>query len=233
MMRRKLVLFDIDGTLISPSPLARQILAEAVSQFLGRTIELSFYEVAGFTDPIIVRNALVSHGGDGQPSKREIDTILEHFLRMVEERFPVANAVKVFPGAKELVKACEEEGWVPALLTGNMERGARVKLAGTNMWDLFAFGVFGGDGNAREDLPWVARERAWDVLHEAFLPEHTLLVGDTPNDARIAYGNRIASMIVCRRDEEDWRQAIEQEKPTWMVEDFDDVPGLISMMKNG
>ncbi|MFC1483839.1 HAD family hydrolase [Candidatus Neomarinimicrobiota bacterium] len=233
MMHKKLVLFDIDGTLISPGPLARQILAEAVSQFLGRMIELSFYEVAGFTDPIIVRNALVRHSNDGQPSKRDIDTILEHFLCLVEERFPAENSVKVFPGAEELVKACTMEGWVPALLTGNMERGARVKMADTNMWDLFAFGVFGGDGNAREDLPWVARERAWDVLHEAFLPEHTILVGDTPNDARIGNINRVPSMIVCRRDEADWRKAIEQENPTWLVEDFGDVPGLISMMKNG
>jgi phosphoglycolate phosphatase-like HAD superfamily hydrolase len=106
-------------------------------------------------------------------------------------------------------------------------------MADTNMWDLFAFGVFGGDGNAREDLPWVARERAWDALHEAFLPEHTILVGDTPNDARIGNINRVPSMIVCRRDEADWRQAIEQENPTWLIEDFGDVPGLISMMKNG
>jgi phosphoglycolate phosphatase-like HAD superfamily hydrolase len=233
MMHRKLVLFDIDGTLISPGPLARQILAEAVSQFLGRTIELSFYEVAGFTDPIIVRNALVRHGTDGQPSKRDIDTILEHFLSLVEERFPVSNAVKVFPGAEEFVRACIAEDWVPALLTGNMERGARVKLAGTNLWDLFIFGVFGGDGNARDDLPWLAREKAWDVLHEAFLPEHTILVGDTPNDARVAKMNQIESMIVCRRDEADWRQAIEQQSPTWLVEDFGNVSDLISMMKNG
>lgn len=232
-MRRKLVLFDIDGTLISPGPLARQILAEAVSHFLGRTIELSFYDVAGFTDPIIVRNALARYGGNGQPSKRDIDTVLEHFLGLVEERFPTENSVKVFPGAEELVKACQWEGWVPALLTGNMERGARVKLAGTNLWELFAFGVFGGDGNAREDLPWVARERAWDVLHEAFLPDHMILVGDTPNDARIANMNRIDSMIVCRRDEADWRQAIDQENPTWLVEDFSDVPSLISMMNSG
>jgi phosphoglycolate phosphatase len=232
-MRRKLILFDIDGTLISPGPLARQILAEAVSHFLGRKIELSFYEVAGFTDPIIVRNALVLHGNDGQPRKQDIDSILSHFLSMVEERFPASKSVRVFPGAMELVKSCKAEKWVPALLTGNMEGGARVKLADTGLWDLFAFGVFGGDANSREDLPWVARERAWDVLHESFLPEHTILVGDTPNDARIAKMNRISAMIVCRRDEPDWRQAIEQQKPTWLVEDFSDVPGLISMMKNG
>ena len=232
-MSRKLVLFDLDGTLISPGTLARETLAEAVSHFLGRTVELTFYEVAGFTDPIIVRNALVRHGGDGQPSKRDIDAILDSFLDLVEQRFPAAKTVKVFPGAEELVRACQDENWVPALLTGNMERGARAKMANTNLLDLFAFGVFGDDGNSREDLPWVAREKAWDILHESFLPEQMILVGDTPNDARIASMNTINALIVCRREEADWRQAIKRYNPAWMVEDFMDVPALISMMKSG
>jgi len=231
MVRRKLILFDVDGTLISPGPIPRQALGEALSHFLGRKVRLTFHDVAGLTDPIIIRNALVRHGADSPPSNGDISTVLEHFLTIEEERLPASNDVRIFPGAEALVRACLAENWVPALLTGNMERGARVKLAPTGLWDLFAFGVYGGDGNTREDLPWVAWERAWDALHEFFHPADTILIGDTPNDARIARLNDISSLIVCRREEAEWRQAIEAQHPTWLVNEFDDVPGLIRLMR--
>lgn len=231
MARRRLILFDVDGTLLSPGPIPRQALGEALSHFLGRKIELTFHDVAGLTDPIIIRNGLVRYGTGSPPSNHDISTVLEHFLTLEEERLPASGDVKVFPGAEALVRACLAENWVPALLTGNMERGARVKLARTGLWDLFAFGVYGGDGNAREDLPWVARERAWDVLHESFHPPDTILIGDTPNDARIARLNDISCLIVCRREEAAWRQAIEAQRPTWLVNGFDDVPGLVRLMK--
>ncbi len=231
MIRRKLVLFDIDGTLLSPGLIPRQALAEALSHFLGRQVELTFHDVAGLTDPIIIRDALVRHGTDHPPSNGDINTVVEHFLTIEEERLPASDDVRVFPGAEALVRACLAENWVPALLTGNMERGARVKLAPTGLWELFAFGVYGGDGNAREDLPWIAWERAWDVLHESFRPADTILIGDTPNDARVARLNGIASLIVCRREEAEWRRAIEAEQPAWLVDGFDDVPGLIRLMK--
>ncbi|UCD36828.1 MAG: HAD family hydrolase [Fidelibacterota bacterium] len=231
MARKKLVLFDIDGTLISPGPIPRLALSEAISHFLGRRVELVFLDVAGLTDPTIIRNALIKHGSNDYQTNGDISGILEHFLALVEERLPATDDVRVFPGAQALVEACAMETWVPALLTGNVERGARLKLASTGLWDLFAFGVFGDDGNAREDLPWVARERAWDVLHEAFLPTDILLVGDTPNDARIARLNDVDSLIVCRRDDAAWRLAIEAESPTWLVDNFEDVPGLIRLIK--
>ncbi|MFQ6030212.1 MAG: HAD family hydrolase, partial [Dehalococcoidia bacterium] len=160
-----------------------------------------------------------------------VNRILDHFLALMEEQLPYSSDVQVYPGAEELVVACKEEGWGTALLTGNMERGARAKLARTGLWDRFDFGVFGGDGNRREDLPWVARERAWDVLHESFRPENMVLVGDTPNDARVARLSGTRSLIVCRRDEDEWRQAIKHEQPTWLVDGFDDVPGLIQLIK--
>ncbi|UCH09287.1 MAG: haloacid dehalogenase-like hydrolase [Fidelibacterota bacterium] len=231
MSGRKLILFDIDGTLITPGPIPRRAMAEAISHFLGSSIELSFYDVAGLTDPVIIRNAIGRHDAKMTTTDGEIEAILDHFLGLVEQRLPPSNEVRVFPGAEELVRACQQEGWVAALLTGNMERGARIKLASTGLWDLFAFGVYGGDGNARVDLPWVARERAWDMLQESFRPTDTILIGDTPNDARVAQQNNIASLIVCRREESEWRQAIEAEKPTWLVKDFDDVPHLIKLMR--
>ena len=231
MACRKLILFDVDGTLLSPGPIPRQALNESISHFLGSKVEITFHDVAGMTDPTIIRNALARHGTGSPPSNGDISTVLEHFLTIEEERLPASGDVRVFPGAEALVRACLAEDWVPALLTGNMERGARVKLARTGLWELFAFGVYGGDGNAREDLPWIAHERAWDVLHESFPPADTILIGDTPNDARVARLNDMSSLIVVRRPEPEWRRAIEGEQPTWLVDGFEDVPGLIRLMK--
>lgn len=227
----KLILFDIDGTLITPGPIPRQALGEAISYFLKRKVELTFHEVAGLTDPIIIRNALVRYGVDPTPTSGDIKGVLEHFLNLVEDRLHDCDDVQIFPGAEALVRACRSESWVPALLTGNVERGARAKLTRTGLWELFAFGIYGDDGNTREDLPWIAREQAWEVLNESIPPADTILVGDTPNDARIARLNRIKSLIVCRRQEAEWRQAIEAEQPTWIVEGFDDIPALIQLMR--
>ncbi len=227
----KLILFDIDGTLITPGPIPRQALGEAISHFLKRKVELTFHEVAGLTDPIIIRNALVRYGVNPTPTSNEVNTVLEYFLDLVEDRLRDSDDVQVFPGAEALVRACRSQNWIPALLTGNVERGARAKLAGTGLWDLFYFGVYGDDGNTREDLPWIAREQAWEVLNESFSPVNTILIGDTPNDAYVARLNGLNSLIVCRRKEAEWRQAIESEQPSWIVEGFDDVPALIQLMR--
>ncbi|MCH7497852.1 MAG: haloacid dehalogenase-like hydrolase [Candidatus Marinimicrobia bacterium] len=231
MRRRKLILFDIDGTLIAPGPVPRAALAEAISQAVGEPVTLTFLDVAGQTDPTIISNALARYRNGATHRDADVPRILEQFLRLVEERLPQAGPVRVFPGAEALVRACGDENWATALLTGNVQRGARLKLAGTGLWDLFAFGVFGDDGNTREDLPWIARERAWDTLHESFRPVDTVIIGDTPNDARIARLNGSASLIVCRRAGSEWRQAIKAEGPTWLVDGFDDVPALVNMMK--
>ena len=230
--RPKLILFDIDGTLVSPGTLARETMAVAVSDYLGHPVELSFHDVAGFTDPVIVRSALVRQGLSSDSLDGAVQTILNDYLQRIQECYPAYEAPFIFPGARELVLACQAEGWTTALLTGNLQPSARLKIERFDLWDLFAFGVFGDDGNAREDLPWIARERAWDALQLSFRTADTILIGDTPNDARIAALNGIASLIVCRRDEPEWRQAIQEQQPTWLVEDFEDIPELIRFMGN-
>ena len=232
MGRSKLILFDVDGTLLSPGPVPRQAMAEAIGGFVGAEISLGFHDVAGMTDPIIVRNALLRHGVADQGTRTDaVDGIIADYLLLLEKRLPSSNEVQVFPGAAELVEACKAEGWVTALLTGNVEAGARRKLARSGLWEEFAFGIFGDDGQTRDDLPWLARERAWEAVHEAYQPSDTILVGDTPDDARIARLSGQRSLIVCRRAEPEWRTAIEKEGPTWLVDNFDDVAGLIHLMK--
>ena len=231
MPRRRLILFDIDGTLISSGPVPRQCMAAAVGEHLMQKVELSFHDVAGSTDPIIVRQALLKYGNGAPIDEGAIGAIIERYLDLVETGLSPADSVRVFPGARELIEACRAAGWATAIMTGNVERGARIKLADTGLWELFAFGIFGDDGHKREDLPFVAAERAWDVLGEAYPAKMTVLVGDTPADARVARNAGMAGMVVCRRDDPDWRRAIEAERPTWLVDTLEETQQLIQWIK--
>ena len=231
MPRRRLILFDIDGTLISSGPVPRQCIAAAVSEHLKQEVELTFHDVAGSTDPIIVRQALLKFGDGASISEGIITAILERYLELLEAGLKQSGSVQVFPGARELIEASRAAGWATAIMTGNLEPGARIKLADTGLWELFDFGIFGDDGHKRDDLPFVAAERAWDVLGEAFPAAMTMLIGDTPADARVARNAGMAGMVVCRRDDPKWRRAIEAEQPTWLVDTLEDTEQLIQWMK--
>ncbi len=231
MPRRRLILFDIDGTLISSGPVPRHCIAAAVSEHLKQEVELTFHDVAGSTDPIIVRQVLLKYGNGASIDEGIITKILDRYLDLVETGLKQSASVQVFPGARELIEASRAAGWATAIMTGNLERGARIKLADTGLWELFDFGIFGDDGHTRDDLPFVAAERAWDVLGEAFPPETTILIGDTPADARVARNAGMAGMVVCRRDDPQWRMAIEAEQPTWLVDTLEETQQLIQWMK--
>jgi hypothetical protein len=114
-----------------------------------------------------------------------------------------------------------------------MKISAMIKLAECGLAEEFAFGVYGEDGNSREDLPWIARERAFETTGTAFNFEDMVLIGDTPNDARIANMHNIPSLIVCRRDDRNWKQAIVDEQPKWLVNDLCKTKELVNMIKKG
>lgn len=206
-------------------------MGEAIGSYLDKEVALSFHDVAGSTDLAIVRQALRRYGNSAQINSGSIEAVLSAYLELLEKRLPGSDDVKVYPGARELVSACREAGWATAIMTGNVERGARAKLAGTGLLEMFDFGIYGDDGHQREDLPFVAAERGWDVLAESFPPGVTTLIGDTPNDARVARMAGMANMIVCRREEPEWRAAIEAESPTWLVDSLADTDQLMAYLK--
>ena len=89
MNRRKLILFDVDGTLINPGPVPRQAMVEAIGGFVGEEISLGFHDVAGMTDRIIVRDALLRHDvADRSTREGAVDGIIADYLRLLEERLP-------------------------------------------------------------------------------------------------------------------------------------------------
>ncbi|MFQ6615509.1 MAG: HAD family hydrolase [Fidelibacterota bacterium] len=225
---KQLVLFDIDGTLIHPGTLARRLMNEAVARVSGVSPELEMEEVAGFTDPSIIRKALQKVQYDSGNLNPVVDRVLEDYLSRLKTEYASYDKPYLYGDAVALVHRCRDEGWQVGLLSGNLREGAVTKLSRFGLWKEFKFGVFGDDGANREDLLWRVPELAWDALGEAYTFERLVLVGDTPNDARIANMNGVRSLIVCRRPE--WKSRIEMESPTWLVDSFEKLDDIIGWM---
>lgn len=222
---KKLYLFDIDGTLLSPGPAARKSLNRAIAKVTGNPSDLQIEDVAGLTDPLIIRNVLRKNGHNGDITDK-VEEILAIYLEKFRKAYALSSEPFLYDDAMRFLDRIKSSGHAPALLTGNVRVGAEIKLGRFDLLPRFAFGVFGDDGEARSDLPWIARERAWGVLEESFRFEEMVIVGDTPNDARVAQEYGCESIIVCRREE--WRQEIQDIAPTYLVKALDEEDILVT-----
>ncbi|MFH1853363.1 MAG: HAD family hydrolase [Candidatus Neomarinimicrobiota bacterium] len=226
-MNKKLFLFDIDGTLLSPGLLPRQILNRALADLAGASPDLQFVDVAGLTDPLIISNALQKLGiTDGLLPVLE-RRVLERYLDELERDFPYSDLPVLYQDAVDFLGAVELAGHATALLTGNVERGAIIKLGRFGLFRRFAFGVYGSDSGERSDLPGIARERAQQVLGIDFSFSDLVIVGDTPNDARIACQTGARSVIVCRRP--DWEAEIRAAGADIIVDNLNDTRRLLEL----
>jgi len=178
---RRLILFDIDGTLVSGGP-AKYAFEAAMVETYGTVGDVGEVSFAGKTDPQIARELLTLVGLDRQAIHASLPELWERYVGHLEERLE-DRPMKVLPGVEELLDALAMlEGVGLGLLTGNIVRGAELKLRSAGLWDRFEIGAFGSDHEERDVLPSVAIERArvhWSVAIEA---AQAVVVGDTPRD---------------------------------------------------
>ena len=214
-----LYLFDIDGTILSPGPSARKAINQAIENFTGVPPNLQIKDVAGMTDRLIVRNALEKSGADGDITE-VITDIINDYLTIFENTYLKSDGAFVFEDALHLVHKIKEKSFPLGLLTGNVKRGAKIKLGKFDLMKHFSFGVYGEEGATRSDLPIVARNRAKEILGKSFEFEDIVLVGDTPEDAIAAKVNGCKSIIVCRRQE--WYNDIVNAGADLIVDNLDD-----------
>src|ERR1051326_116433 len=136
----RLVLFDIDGTLITDGGAARAAFAAALEATYGYRGDLRRYDFSGRTDPQITHMVL----RDARLSAAEIDALWRVYLEPLATQTP--SRVRALPGVVELLDALAAvPGVTLALLTGNIEPGARLKLAGADLNRSFPFRAFGSD----------------------------------------------------------------------------------------
>ena len=196
MAVKRLLLFDIDGTLLSCGPQVRPIFAEALAEVYGTPGDCFRHDFAGKTDPQIVSELMTAAGVPEEEVRRLLPEIRRIFLEKLERTLD-REGMRLLPGVVELLeRQAERPDLALALLTGNWEPGARTKLSRFDLNRFFAFGAFGCDGFDRSELPPVALERAEARVGRRFAPAEVLIIGDSLNDVACARAHGIPCLAV-------------------------------------
>jgi len=192
----KLVLFDIDGTLITDGGAARTAYHDALRDVYGYEGDLSRYDFSGRTDPQITEMVLTDAGLTREAIAERAEDLWRHYLGGLE-RNATADRVRVLPGIADLLVALESRNDVMlGLLTGNIEQGARLKLGAVGLNHYFPFGAFGSDSGKREELPPVAIERASRINGHRFPKRDVVIIGDSIYDVRCGVPHEATTIAI-------------------------------------
>ena len=180
----KLVLFDIDGTLLRTDGAGRRSMEGALQEFFGATGDPA-YRYDGKTDRQIAREQMRAAGVAEDDVERRMDALLDRYVERLElELASDPEAAVLLAGVPALLDAVEsQEGVTMGLLTGNIRRGAERKLAAVGIdFARFRVNAFGCDHADRPELPAVAQRRARETLGLDLHGEQIVIIGDTPAD---------------------------------------------------
>lgn len=181
---KRLLLFDIDGTLLSTDGAARRAFHRALLQVYGTAGPIDDHPFDGKTDPQIARELLNAAGLPPERINRGLADLWDTYLTgLAEELNATDHCTSVYPGVRALLDAlAREPDVVLALLTGNVSKGAALKLSSAGLGHYFSFGAFGSDCEQRNGLPPIAVGRALDTTGRTFTGQDIIVIGDTPND---------------------------------------------------
>ena len=193
----KLVLFDVDGTLLSARGAGRRALGRALVEIYGTAGPIDTYDFHGGTDPQIVRGLLSAAGLSlAEVAVRE-NHLYARYLEHLDAEVGEGREVSLYPGVAILVETlAATDGCLLGLLTGNIEAGARIKLQPTGLLPHFRLGAYGSDHADRTHLPAVAARRAEALAGRAFPGSAVVVIGDTPRDVGCARAFGAASIAV-------------------------------------
>lgn len=225
-MHRKLFLFDIDGTLLTSGGAGERALRLGLTDRFGIEDDFKSIEIAGRTDSGIARRIFERHGIEETPENLTafFDGYLEHLARLL----PQTNG-RLLPGILPLLEALKARGDVVlALLTGNLSRGAELKLTHYGVWHFFDFGAFADDHHDRNELGHFARARALERHGGEFPSEDIFVLGDTPHD--IACARAIGAKAVAIATGNFNVAQLKDCSPDFLFGDLSDVGGVIATL---
>jgi phosphoglycolate phosphatase len=226
VIQKRLLLFDIDGTLIHSGGAGVRALKSAFTERFDIIDDLHDIEIAGMTDSGIVVSILNKHK---IPATHEnVSAFLDSYVHFLSLELP-RRVGKLLPGVLQLLEKLKSRPHlVLALLTGNVSRGAQLKLEHYGVWHFFEFGAFADDNHDRNRLGTVARARAKEKHGSQFSASEIDVIGDTPRD--IACGKALGARTIAVATGTWSRGQLAKYQPDFLIDDLSDAEGIIDTL---
>ena len=221
----KLLLFDIDGTMLRTNGVGRRSITAVLERLANRPISTDPVSFSGKTDPQILREVLAANGVPDD----EIEDLLPEALKAYVETatpFLTPENIVVLPGVPALIaRLAAEDGVQLALLTGNLEATALTKVEAAGLSAYFGFGAYGSDDADRNALPAIAVDRAHDHTGTRYEGAAVVVVGDTEHDIRCSRTIGASCVAVCTGHF--GRADLSAHAPDLLLDDLTDADGFV------
>lgn len=220
---KRLFLFDIDGTLLTSGGAGEAAFKDSMwSQFQVKE-DFQGILLAGVTDQGVAHDLLNKH--DIPVTPENVTRLLDGYLVHLRDRIQRHRGY-LLPGILNLLERLRQQpDCVLALLTGNLNRGAEVKLTHYGVWHYFEFGAFADDHINRNELGKFARSRAKERHGLEFPPERIYVIGDTPRD--IECGKAIGARTVAIATGNYSREELAQHRPDFLFQNLLDTEAVV------
>lgn len=216
----KLLLFDIDGTLLHSGGAGRRSMVKAFEEVYNVRDGFDNVPMSGRTDPVILKHALDLRGLVWR--REEVERFKGRYFQLLGEEITVpTQRQRLMPGVQSLLeKLSHRAELVLGLLTGNWHQGAMIKLRHFGLDSYFEIGAFADDTSVREQLLPFALQRAREKLNTPIRAADTYVIGDTPMDIHCArpYGARTIAVATGEYSLDE----LAREKPDYLFDDFQD-----------
>ena len=227
----RLLLFDIDGTLVLTGGAGSRAMTRAFKETHGLDDALKTVDLAGRTDRIIMRDALTQAGLGVHIEDADLERFRQAYFACLREEITKDGTGPrgLLPGVRELLETLSQRDDVRlALLTGNFRHSAEIKLAAFDVWRYFLWGAFADDAIERDDLIGVAHARHTDEHGHAIAPERVVIIGDTPHDIRCARAGGAKAVAVATGKYD--LTALERHQPDALFKDLTDTAAVLDAL---
>ncbi|MCG8341740.1 MAG: HAD hydrolase-like protein [Chlorobiales bacterium] len=224
-MEKKLVLFDIDGTLLLTNGSNRRILIDALMAVYGTEGSARSHSFAGKMDSVIIYEVLKAAGLDEKQIAEKFTVVKNTYIDLLKQQM-LPEDIELMKGIPELLQALSgRKDIVLGLLTGNFEGSGRHKLALPKLNHFFPFGAFADDAYHRNDLPAIAAERAYSLTGKRFKGEEVVIIGDTEHDIKCARTINAKCIAVATGTYS--AESLGAHSPAALFDDFSDTENVI------